>query len=97
MEFSWDDEKRRKNLLERNVDLLYAAQIFENPILVACDRRKDYGELRWIAVGEVDDECFVVIYANRDDTIRLITAWKGGRRDKRKYQESLARRPQGTA
>lgn len=92
MEFEWDETKRQQVLLERGVDILYAALIFEGPVLMRIDDRADYGETRQIALGMVDDECFVVVFTDRDGIRRLITAWKGGRNDRSRYQESLARR-----
>lgn len=91
MEFEWDEAKRRSVLAERGVDLLYAALIFEGPTLTAMDRRQDYGEERWVSLGVVDGECFIVVHTERNGATRLITAWKGGQDDLRRYQESLAR------
>lgn len=92
MEFEWDEAKRLKTLEERGVDILYAALIFEGPVLQERDDRKDYGEERTVSLGLVDDEPFIVVHTERDGLIRLITAWKGGRHDYRKYQEGIARR-----
>lgn len=90
MEFQWDEAKRQKTIQERNVDLLKAARIFENRVLISRDGRQDYGELRYRAVGMLEEGCFVVIYTERDGVIRLITAWKGGRDDRARYQASIA-------
>jgi uncharacterized DUF497 family protein len=90
LEFQWDEAKRQKTIRERDVDLLKAARIFENRVLVFRDGRHDYGELRYRAVGMLEEECFVVIYTERDGVIRLITAWKGGRDDRARYQASIA-------
>jgi uncharacterized DUF497 family protein len=78
VEFQWDQAKRETILKERGVDILYAALIFEGDVLTAEDDRYDYGEVRFISVGMVEDECFVVVHTERDGVIRLITAWKGG-------------------
>ena len=91
MEFEWDEEKRLKVIAERRVDMLYAALIFDGPVITRIDDRRNYGETRFIALGLVDDECFVVVYTRRHNTIRLITAWKGGRDERIQYEEGLAR------
>ena len=91
MEFEWDEAKRRSVITERGVDLLYAALIFEGPTLTALDDRRDYGEERWISLGLVDGECFVVVHTERNGVARLITAWKGGKDERRRYQKGLAR------
>lgn len=74
------------------MDLLYAALIFENEILTRVDDRQDYGEVRFISLGLVEDECFVVVHTPRSDRTRLITAWKGGRDEREQYEAGIARR-----
>lgn len=92
VKFEWDEVKRQNVLVERGVDILHAALIFEGPVLTRIDDRDDYGEIRQIALGMVDDERFIVVFTDRGNIRRLITAWKGGRNDRSRYQESLARR-----
>jgi len=90
MEFDYDERKRSQVIRERGVDILYAALIFEGDVLSRTDDRRDYGEVRRISLGMVGDECFVVVHAERDGVVRLITAWKGGRRERSEYQAGLA-------
>ncbi len=99
MKFEWDERKRRRVIEERGVDLLRAAQIFRNPVLTVRDTRRDYGEDRFVSIGSVDERCFVVVHAERDGCIRLITAWKGGRSEHEQYRRYLAERgcPHGNA
>ena len=78
MEFEWDDEKYRLNLNKHGVDFVDAILIFENDVLSAVDRRRDYGEVRVRSIGLVDDDCFVVVHTQRGNSLRLISAWKGG-------------------
>lgn len=51
MVFEWNEDKREQNLVKHGVDLLYAALIFENPVVVTVDERFDYGEVRHVATG----------------------------------------------
>ena len=92
MEFEWDDWKRALVLREHKVDLLYAARILHGPVVTEPDDRQDYGEERFKSIGLVNDECFVVVYTRRENRIRLITAWKGGRRNHEQYQARVSRR-----
>lgn len=93
MNFEYDEEKRRLVIKTRGVDILYAAQIFEGEILSRIDDRQDYGEERFISMGMVGEECFVVVHTQRIDTIRLITAWKGGQDERDIYQNAINARP----
>lgn len=94
MVFQWDNKKRQRVWKKRKVDIVYAALIFEGPVLTAIDDREDYGEVREISIGLVDGECFVVVHTDRNGETRIITAWKGGREEHDRYQASIARRDQ---
>jgi uncharacterized DUF497 family protein len=92
VEFEWDESKRQQVIRQRGVDIVYAALIFEGPVLTRVDDREDYGEVRLVSLGMVDDQCFVVVHTERDGIARLITAWKGGRDERSQYAAGLARR-----
>jgi uncharacterized DUF497 family protein len=96
MQFTYDMEKRADVLAKHSVDILYAALIFDGPCLSWVDNRRDYREVRHISIGMVDDECFIVVHTQRDEITRLITAWKGGQSDRKKYQNYLAGRAEST-
>lgn len=89
MEFEWDENKRKSNLAKHGVDFLYAALIFEGPILTKNDTRKDYGEVRNISLGLVDGDVFCVTHTERNGRCRLISAWKGGAKEHERYQKSI--------
>ena len=72
------------------MDLRYAALIFEGYVITKVDDRTDYGEPRFVSLGLVKGEAFVVVHTKRGSTNRIITAWKGGERERRRYQASIA-------
>lgn len=86
MQFEWHEEKRKQNQDKHGVDFLYAALIFENLTLTKVDDRQDYGEIRFASLGLIDDEPYVVIHTERDNKIRIISAWKGGQKDYETYK-----------
>jgi uncharacterized DUF497 family protein len=87
MQFEWDEGKRERLLRERGIDLLDAALIFEGAVLTEIDSRADYGETRYLSTGKVDGEYFVVVHTARPPNVRLVTAWRAGRRARRRYQD----------
>ncbi|WP_342592022.1 BrnT family toxin [Jiella sonneratiae] len=87
--FEWDDDKARSSLDKHGVDFIDAAQIFFGPIMQAIDDREDYGETRIRAVGAHDGQVYVVVYTMRRNAVRLISAWKAGRHDRKSYYESV--------
>lgn len=87
LEFEWDEDKRQQVIKARSVDILYAARMFNNPTLVTRDDREDYGEERYIALGHVNQEYFMLVYTPIENNVfRLITAWKAGRNGEKKYK-----------
>ena len=86
MELEWDEHKRLDVIRKRGVDLLEAALIFEGPVLTRIDDREDYGEVRLISLGLVDGEPYILVHTERAGITRLITAWKGGKRERDIYE-----------
>ena len=74
MDFEWDDAKSEKNLLERGFGFDFAALISEGPVLERVDTRRDYGEARVQAIGEVDEYILFAVYTDRGETRRIISA-----------------------
>ena len=74
MSFEWDERKRLRKLEEHVVDFKDAALIFDHPILEAEDKRSDYGEPRFRALGSVGTDYFMVAYAWRGPNRRIISA-----------------------
>jgi uncharacterized protein len=88
--FEVDEAKRRVNIQKHGVDLLEAAEIFAGYFISRIDRRTDYGEVRFAALGYVGQTAYIVIYTQRGDKIRLISARKAGRKDLERYKDFFA-------
>lgn len=91
MDFEWDETKRQVNIDKHGVDFRLAAGIFFSPTVEADDTREGYGEMRRLAIGRVGTEHFVVVYTLRCKTRRLISAWKAGRHDRKRYEDLLGK------
>jgi uncharacterized DUF497 family protein len=92
MGFEWNDAKDAVNKRKHGIGFREAAEIFRGYVLTAEDTRRDYGERRWIALGEYDGDVIRVVYAERNGNIRIITAWKASRNDRKSYQKARAHR-----
>ena len=97
LEFEWDEAKARINSEKHKVSFLTAAAIFLNERLERVDDRKEYGELRWIALGRVESE--VYLYTWRDENlIRMISAQKASKDERETYyRETFVEPDQGPA
>jgi uncharacterized protein len=86
MNFEFDAAKQASNLRKHGIDLRDAAYVFlDSRRFDLPDLRKDYGENRRICVGQVLNRVWVVIYTQRADAIRLISARKANEREKNRY------------
>lgn len=86
MDFEWDDGKSAKNLRERGFGFDFATLIFEGRVLEARDDRVDYGEDRVVAIGEADGVVMTVVYTDRQDARRIISARLANRKERQIWQ-----------
>ncbi len=87
-DFEWDDGKNRLNIEKHGVDFQLAKLIFEGPVLSRVDDRADYGEVRMMGIGVVSDRAVLaVVYTERLDSTRLISARPASRREREIYYE----------
>lgn len=53
--------------------------------LVWRDRRRDYGEIRYVAIGWIDERLHVVCFTETDEGIRVISLRKANDREAERY------------
>ncbi|MBB5696040.1 BrnT family toxin [Muricoccus pecuniae] len=86
MEFEWDSDKNDETLQKRGFDFVFAALIFGGETIEAEDARRDYGETRMRALGEAEGSILVVVYTDREDARRIISARAASRKERRQWQ-----------
>ena len=87
-EFQWDDAKAAQNFAKHSVSFEAAKAIFRDPFAVEyVDDREDYGEIRLLVIGLVDNRLLVVAYTMRDEAIRIISARAAEPFERREYHE----------
>ena len=83
--FEWDSEKAKKNKIKHGVSFKVAAKVFEDENRI---ERPDYkhsqDEERWQVIGKVDEVLFVV-YTERGNITRLISAREADDTEKEIY------------
>ena len=90
-DFEWDEPKAAINLRRHRVSFLLARQVFNDAFaLVEQDLSEDYAEDRFVAVGMVEDVLITVIYTERGERIRIISARKASAHEQRRYYQSQA-------
>lgn len=93
MEFGWDEDKNRRNIVRHGLPLSSAERLFQGPRLERIDDREDYGELRIEAFGLIQGRVFVCIYNDRvvdDVEVRWVISFrKADARETRNYYERI--------
>jgi uncharacterized DUF497 family protein len=63
--------------------------MFHDPFAIELiDDREDYGEERYVVIGVAVTSVVVVVYSERDDRYRIISARKAEPNEQRFYHES---------
>ena len=88
MKIEFDLEKSQKNRVDRGFDFAFAARIFDKPALLIADDRMDYGEVRTIAVGEIEGKIYKVVFTDRGKVRRIISAHRASRQEIRRWRMS---------
>jgi len=87
--FEWDREKAKLNKIKHGVSFKTATAVFDDPNRIEqFDALHSWGEDRWQVIGMVDDVLFVV-YTERIDKIRLISAREATEDERSRYYGGL--------
>ena len=90
MRIEFDPMKDEENRDKHGFPLAAASLLFDGPFIEEEDRREDYGETRFVALGPLpaNDRIYVVVYTWRENARRLISFRKANGREIRKYRQS---------
>ena len=86
----FDPEKRRLTLEQRGLDSADADKVFDGPHLTIEDDRIDYGEVRYLTVGMLEQRMVVLVWTPRGQDLRIISMRKANDREQRAYGPRLA-------
>ena len=89
--FHWDPHKARANLKKHGVSFEEAATVFGDPLgYIVPDPRHSHEEERSVLLGRsVRSRVIAVMFTERGDSIRLISARPATRRERRDYEEGF--------
>lgn len=90
MQFEWNDEKEKINIEKHGIDFTTAAKIFkdENRIELYDEIHSEF-EDRYVTIGTIGGVAYVVVvvYTERKEAIRLISARKATNQERRMYYD----------
>ena len=86
--FEWDHEKAKSNRRKHGVGFEEATQIFGSGILARLETHET--EDRYVAIGLVGTKTLVVVFTQRRENIRIISARKATSSELRRYGAHFA-------
>jgi uncharacterized DUF497 family protein len=90
LSFEWDGSKAKSNLAKHGVSFEEASTVFSDPLsLTIPDPAHSQAEHRSIVLGQSHQrKLLVVLFTERRDNIRVISARRASRRERKSYEES---------
>jgi len=89
MTFEWDEAKNKVNIQKHGIDFEDVKSVFNHPMLKRLDTRENYGEDRFIALGMMYENVVVVVYVERRENLRIISARKATKQERRIYEQEI--------
>lgn len=85
-QFEWDSAKGESNFEKHGVSFEAACRVFDD--LFACERfdlESQPGQIRSVITGMVTHVILTVVYTERGERIRIISAIKGTKHEQKEY------------
>ncbi|MDQ3512085.1 MAG: BrnT family toxin [Chloroflexota bacterium] len=86
MRFEWDDNKRVSNLDKHGIDFVDAELVFDGRSVVTVPSPY-LDEVRTLTTGFVEGRLITVVWTEREDAIRIISARRARDAEVREYRE----------
>ena len=91
IEFEWDDNKNKSNIIKHGISFETASHVFlDNNRIEKYDEIHSIDEDRYITIGMIGNVAVIVmvVYTERENTIRIISARKATKREMEEYYDS---------
>ena len=85
LEFEWDDNKRRINVVKHGIDFDDAKEVFFDPAAYTSLSSRTVSERRYVTVGLMRGALIAVIFTRRGNAIRIISARAARRSERQTY------------
>jgi uncharacterized protein len=73
VKLTWDEAKRQKTLQERELDFVDSTIVFAGEHFDLIDDKHDYGELRYLTFGFLNERVVTIVWTPRNDSRRIIS------------------------
>ena len=88
---TFDDAKRQVNLKKHGLDFVGCEAVLDSPVLTQEDARERYGERRWNLIGWLRGQFVHLTYAERGETLHVISLRKATPHEIRQYRKTFSK------
>ena len=85
MRFEWDEAKRRLNIIRHGFDFVAVEKVLAGATITFLDDRFDYGEMRLLTFGLLNDKVVAITHTETDEVIRVISVRKASKNEEKTY------------
>ncbi|MDP1909680.1 MAG: BrnT family toxin [Hyphomicrobium sp.] len=85
MKFEWDPAKAAANIAKHGVSFEQAEAAFTDPKAMELLDESSQGEERWRLLGRAESGVLMVVYTERRDYVRIISARRADAREQKAY------------
>lgn len=90
MKITWDPAKAKSNFSKHKIRFSDAEDVLFDPMALTIEDKAAQSEERFVSVGaDALNRVVVVVYTYRGDDIRLISARRATRRERKAYEEGI--------
>lgn len=86
MRFEWDENKSEANEINHGVPLEFGCALWDSRVVTLRSNRK--GEQRKISFGMIGGECWAVVWEDKGDVRRLISARLATKKERSFYDKN---------
>ena len=96
--FEWDEAKAKTNERKHGVSFEDAMLVFDDPYAIAVQDRIEGGERRWQPLGLAGGIVLLLVAHvvkddEQDEIIRIISARRADRKERKRYDKNRAKNP----
>ena len=85
MRLSYDPAKSERNKAERGLAFGLAEELDWSSAMIVEDRRKDYEERRYQALGSIGERLYMLVFTPRGGTVHVISLRRANQRERIRY------------
>lgn len=89
MKFTWDKNKRKRNITKHGLDFADAKSVFSGATFTIEDDRFDYKVQRFITMGMLYNTVVVIAHTEINDTIHIISMRKATKNEQKNYYKGF--------